>query len=65
MERMGDAWDVAYTALFLARSEAKYVTGAEGIQLLYGKFPKLASPRTRRKWRRSCLAFDPPFTPPS
>jgi NAD(P)-dependent dehydrogenase (short-subunit alcohol dehydrogenase family) len=27
--RMGDAWDVAYAALFLASEEAKYVTGAE------------------------------------
>jgi NAD(P)-dependent dehydrogenase (short-subunit alcohol dehydrogenase family) len=24
---MGDAWDVAYAALFLASDEAKYVTG--------------------------------------
>lgn len=28
MKRMGDAWDVAYTALFLASDEAKYITGA-------------------------------------
>jgi NAD(P)-dependent dehydrogenase (short-subunit alcohol dehydrogenase family) len=27
--KMGDAWDVAYAALFLASDEAKYVTGAE------------------------------------
>jgi len=27
--RMGDAWDVAHAALFLASDEAKYVTGAE------------------------------------
>ncbi len=26
--KMGDAWDVAYAALFLASDEAKYVTGA-------------------------------------
>ncbi len=26
---MGDAWDVAYAALYLASDEAKYVTGAE------------------------------------
>jgi NAD(P)-dependent dehydrogenase (short-subunit alcohol dehydrogenase family) len=25
---MGDAWDVAYAALFLASDEAKYITGA-------------------------------------
>jgi len=24
-----DAWDVAYTALFLASDEAKYITGTE------------------------------------
>jgi hypothetical protein len=29
MGRMGDAWDVAYAALFLASDEAKYVTGTE------------------------------------
>jgi NAD(P)-dependent dehydrogenase (short-subunit alcohol dehydrogenase family) len=29
MGRMGDAWDVAYAALFLASDEAKYITGAE------------------------------------
>ncbi len=27
--KMGDAWDVAHTALFLASDEAKYITGAE------------------------------------
>jgi hypothetical protein len=27
--QMGDAWDVAYAALFRASEEAKYVTGAE------------------------------------
>lgn len=27
--KMGDAWDVAYAALFLASDEAKYVTGAQ------------------------------------
>jgi len=27
--RMGDAWDVAYVALFLASNKAKYVTGTE------------------------------------
>ena len=29
MGHMGDAWDVAYAALFLASDEAKYVTGTE------------------------------------
>ena len=29
MGRMGDAWDVAYTALFLVSDEAKYITGVE------------------------------------
>ena len=28
-KKMGDAWDVAYAALFLASDEAKYITGAE------------------------------------
>ena len=28
MKRMGDAWDVAYAALFLASEEARYITGA-------------------------------------
>ena len=27
--KMGDAWDVAYAALFLACDESKYVTGTE------------------------------------
>jgi NAD(P)-dependent dehydrogenase (short-subunit alcohol dehydrogenase family) len=29
MGQMGDAWDVAYAALFLASDEAKYITAAE------------------------------------
>lgn len=29
MKRLGDAWDTAYAALFLASDEAKYVTGIE------------------------------------
>ena len=29
MKRVGDAWDVAYAALFLACDEAKYITGAQ------------------------------------
>ena len=29
MRRMGDAWDVAYAALFLASDEAKYITGVQ------------------------------------
>ncbi len=28
-KKMGEAWDVAYAALFLASDEAKYITGAE------------------------------------
>jgi NAD(P)-dependent dehydrogenase (short-subunit alcohol dehydrogenase family) len=28
-KRMGDAWDVAYAALFLASDEARYITGAQ------------------------------------
>jgi len=28
MKKMGDAWDVAHAALFLASDEAKYITGA-------------------------------------
>ena len=28
MGKMGDAWDVAYAALFLASDESKYITGA-------------------------------------
>ena len=27
--KMGDAWDVAYAALFLASDEARYITGSE------------------------------------
>jgi NAD(P)-dependent dehydrogenase (short-subunit alcohol dehydrogenase family) len=29
MKKMGDAWDVAHAALFLASDEARYITGAE------------------------------------
>jgi NAD(P)-dependent dehydrogenase (short-subunit alcohol dehydrogenase family) len=29
MKKMGDAWDVAYAALFLASEEAKYITGTQ------------------------------------
>ena len=29
MGRMGDAWDVAHAALFLASDEARYITGTE------------------------------------
>ena len=29
MGHMGDAWDTAYAALYLASDEAKYVTGVE------------------------------------
>lgn len=41
MQRMGDAWDVAYASLFLASDEAKYLTGIEipvdgGIRLITG-----------------------------
>ena len=27
MQRMGEAWNVAYAALYLASDEAKYITG--------------------------------------
>jgi NAD(P)-dependent dehydrogenase (short-subunit alcohol dehydrogenase family) len=27
--KMGDAWDVAHAAVFLASDEAKYITGAQ------------------------------------
>jgi NAD(P)-dependent dehydrogenase (short-subunit alcohol dehydrogenase family) len=29
MKKMGDAWDVAYAALFLASNESKYITGSQ------------------------------------
>jgi NAD(P)-dependent dehydrogenase (short-subunit alcohol dehydrogenase family) len=29
MGKQGDAWDVAYAALFLASEEAKYITGTQ------------------------------------
>jgi NAD(P)-dependent dehydrogenase (short-subunit alcohol dehydrogenase family) len=29
MGHMGDAWDVAHAALFLAADESKYITGTE------------------------------------
>jgi NAD(P)-dependent dehydrogenase (short-subunit alcohol dehydrogenase family) len=29
MGNMGDVWDVAYAALFLASDEARYITGPE------------------------------------
>ena len=29
MGKMGDAWDVAYAALFLASDDAKYITGTQ------------------------------------
>jgi NAD(P)-dependent dehydrogenase (short-subunit alcohol dehydrogenase family) len=29
MGRMGDAWDVAHAALFLASDEARYITATE------------------------------------
>jgi NAD(P)-dependent dehydrogenase (short-subunit alcohol dehydrogenase family) len=29
MKKMGDAWDVAYAALFLASDEARYITGTQ------------------------------------
>ena len=29
MKRMGDAWDVAHAALFLASDEARYITGTQ------------------------------------
>jgi NAD(P)-dependent dehydrogenase (short-subunit alcohol dehydrogenase family) len=29
LQRFGDAWDVANTAVFLASEEARYITGAE------------------------------------
>ena len=44
--KMGDAWDVAYAALFLASDEAKYITGT---QLGRGRWTDL---QERLKWRR-------------
>ncbi len=43
MGREGDAWDVAYAALFLASDEAKYITGIilpidGGLSCAYGNF---------------------------
>ena len=29
MKKMGDAWDVAHAALFLASDETKYITGTQ------------------------------------
>jgi NAD(P)-dependent dehydrogenase (short-subunit alcohol dehydrogenase family) len=29
MGKIGDAWDTAYSALFLASDEAKYITGTQ------------------------------------
>jgi NAD(P)-dependent dehydrogenase (short-subunit alcohol dehydrogenase family) len=29
IQKLGDAWDTAYAALFLASDEAKYISGTE------------------------------------
>ena len=44
MGKQGEAWDVAYAALFLASDEAKYITGTTlvvdgGLSCVFGKVP--------------------------
>jgi NAD(P)-dependent dehydrogenase (short-subunit alcohol dehydrogenase family) len=52
MGRMGDAWDVAYAALFLASDEAKYITGTELV--VDGGLTVNCADKALRRRRRTC-----------